>query len=102
VKALKVVPNYVCHIDQSSLEVFMRTFISFFKYLELKGEFVLTKQIGNLQNCWTNNKAINLSSFFEGSKIVKQKVLYLDYKTSFHRYMKKRIRKFMYLLSNKK
>lgn len=80
----------------------MRTFISFLKYLELKGEFVLREQLGNLQNCWTNSKATNLSSFFEGSKIVKQKVLYLDCKTYFHRYMKKRTRKFMYLLSNKK
>jgi hypothetical protein len=71
VNALKVVPNYVCHIDQSSLEVFMRTFISFLKYLELKGEFVLREQIGNLQHCWTNSKTSNLSSFFEGSKIVK-------------------------------
>jgi hypothetical protein len=37
VKALKVVPNYVCHVDQSSLEVFVRTFISFLEYLELRG-----------------------------------------------------------------
>jgi hypothetical protein len=47
----------------------MRTFISSLKYLELKGEFVLRKQIGNYQNCGTNSKVTNLSSFFEGSKM---------------------------------
>jgi len=46
----------------------MRTFISSLKYLELKGKFVLRKQIGNHQNCWTSNKTTNLSNFFEGSK----------------------------------
>jgi hypothetical protein len=67
-KALKVVLNYVCHIDQSFLKVFMRIFISFLKYSELKGEFVLREQ-----NCWTNNKATNLSSFFERSKLLNKK-----------------------------